>query len=93
LIFWWKVGDILGNQIFLKITPFPSTLKTLRKWSIFVKDEKFGTSNGLTVEEKGVIWDNEVTWGRVAIGSGGDLGVFRNPHSKTGRKRPPNLAG
>jgi hypothetical protein len=87
------VGDILGNRIVLKITPFSSTLKTLAKCSIFVKDEKFGTSNGLTVEEKGVIWDNEVTWGRVAIGSGGDLGVFRYPHPKTGRKRPPYLAG
>jgi hypothetical protein len=47
----------------------------------------------LTVEGKGVIWDNEVTWGRVAIGSGGDLGVFRYPHPKTGRKRPPDSAG
>jgi hypothetical protein len=45
------------------------------------------------VEEKGVFWDNEVTWGRVAIGPGGDLGVFRYTHTKTGRKGPPNLAG
>jgi hypothetical protein len=43
----------------------------LEKWSIFVKDGKFGVTNGLTVEQKGVIWDNEVTWGRVAIGLGG----------------------
>ena len=49
--------------------------------------------NGLTVEQKGVIWDNEVTWGRVAIGLGGDLGVLRYPHPETGRKRPPDPAG
>ena len=48
-----------------------------------MKDEQIGTSNGLTVEEKGVIWDDEVTWGRVAIGLGGDLGVFRYSHPKT----------
>jgi len=56
----------------------------LVEWSIFVKDEKFGVVIGLTVEEKGVIWDNEVTWGRVAIGTGGELGVLRYPHPKTG---------
>jgi flavin-dependent dehydrogenase len=78
------VGDILGNQIILKNTPFSSTLKTLAKWSIFVKDEKIGVLIGLTVEEKGVIWFYEVTWGRVAIGLGGDLGVLRYPHPKTG---------
>jgi len=65
----------------------------LVEWSIFVKDEKFGVVTGLTVEEKGVIWDNEVTGGRVAIGTGGELGVLRYPHPKTGRKRPTNLAG
>jgi hypothetical protein len=63
------------------------------KLSIFVIHEKFETLNGLTVEEKGVIWDNEVTWGRVAIGPGGDLGVFRYPHPKTGRKGPLDSAG
>jgi hypothetical protein len=56
----------------------------LVKWSIFVKDEKIGVLIGLTVEEKGVIWFYEVTWGRVAIGLGGDLGVLRYPHPKTG---------
>jgi len=35
------------------------------------------------VEEKGVIWVYEVTWGRVAIGLGGDVGVFRNSHPET----------
>jgi len=65
----------------------------MAKWSIFVKDEKFVVLIGLTVEQKGVFWNNEVTWGRVAIGLGGDLGVLRYPHPKTGRKRPPNLAG
>ena len=78
------MGDILGNQIILKNTPFSSTLKTLVKWSIFVKDEKIGVLIGLTVEEKGVIWVYEVTWGRVAIGTGGELGVLRYPHPKTG---------
>jgi hypothetical protein len=53
---------------------------------------KFGVKIGLTVEGKGVIWEDEVTWGRVAIGLGGDLGVFRNPHPKTGRKRSPDPA-
>jgi hypothetical protein len=56
----------------------------LAKWSIFVKDEKFVVLIGLTVEQKGVFWKNEVTWGRVAIGLGGDLGVLRYPHPKTG---------
>ena len=65
----------------------------MSKWSIFVKDEKFGVKIGLTVEQKGVIWDYEVTWGRVAIGSGGDLGVLRYPHPEIGRKRPPDFAG
>jgi hypothetical protein len=65
----------------------------LIKWSIFVKGVKFEDLIGLTVEQKGVIWDNEVTWGRVAIGLGGDFGVLRYPHPETGRKRPPDPAG
>jgi hypothetical protein len=87
------VGDILKIQRIFHIAPFSSTLRTLNKWSHFVKDEKFGTLIGLTVEEKGVIWNDEVAWGRVAIGPGGDLGVFRYPHAKTGRKRSLNPAG
>ena len=37
-----KTRDNLKKTDFSLIAPFPSTLKTLDKWSIFVKDGKFG---------------------------------------------------
>jgi hypothetical protein len=52
------VRDVLKNLIIFNKAPLFSTLKTLNNWAIFVASEKFEVNFGLTVEEKGVIWDN-----------------------------------